>query len=50
MSEGLRMFNSAPTFFQRYLTEDTTIGEVPVQKGIIIDAVLVNQSYNKSVI
>lgn len=46
ISETSRMFNPAPGLFQRELTEDTTLGKVPLKKGVLIDSIWVAILFN----
>ena len=40
------MFNPAPGLFQREASEDTTLGKVPIKKGVLIDAIWVGILFN----
>lgn len=47
LSETARIFNPATNFFQREMAEDTTLGGVPLKKGLLLDIIYFNNNFNK---
>ena len=49
MSETSRLFNPAANLFQRELIQDTTLGGVPIEKGVLFDSIMVNQFHDPKI-
>ena len=46
LSEAARIFNPATNFFQRETSQDTTLGGVPINKGLLIDIIYFNNNFD----
>ena len=49
MTETARMYNPATNFFQREVTQDTTLGGVWLKKGLLLDVIYYNNGFDSKI-